>query len=225
MATDQGARAAAGGMGELTWDRDADGTHSVLPVGCAACALPRLGGVGNLSIPVRAASPWGSGARAAPSRPAAPVAVISPRRAPAAGVGEHLARATLSVRPPSWPGQERLGDMAGSLDTGTAQAAFCSIPCPTAAPGSAQSGLSPCRGLAAGANAMATPVSVCRTRLGSWSACASTTRPAPTASAASPSTRTGPGLVALLRLPMNASVSIARGCARAGSMVTVCGWP
>ena len=61
MATAQGARAAAGGMGELMWDRDADGTHSVLPVGCAACALPRLGGVGNLSIPVRAASPGAAG--------------------------------------------------------------------------------------------------------------------------------------------------------------------
>lgn len=44
-------------MGELMWDRDVSGTHSVLPVGCAACALPGLGGAGNLSIPVRAATP------------------------------------------------------------------------------------------------------------------------------------------------------------------------
>lgn len=51
------------GWGEPMWDKTTSATHPVLPMGCAASALPRLGGVGNLSIPVRAASPrqrgWG----------------------------------------------------------------------------------------------------------------------------------------------------------------------
>ena len=43
LATARGAGAAAGGMGELMWDRDVGDTHLVLPMGCAARALPWLG--------------------------------------------------------------------------------------------------------------------------------------------------------------------------------------
>lgn len=71
---------------------------------------------------------------------------------------------------------------------------------------------------------MATPASALRTRPGSWSVCASTTRPAPTASAASPSTRTGPGRAARPRLPTSASVSIpdGLGCCCTSSPGTSC---
>lgn len=65
-------------------------------------------------------------------------------------------------------------------------------------------------GFPAGVNATVTPASARRTRQDGWCACASTTRPAPTASTASPSTRTGPGRAARLRLPMSASVSSTR---------------
>lgn len=67
--------------------------------------------------------------------------------------------------------------------------------------------LVPMPGPLAGVNATATPASARRTRRDGWRACASTTRPAPTASAASPSTRTGPGLAAPPRPPTSVSVS------------------
>lgn len=160
---------------------------------------------------------------------------------------QQLELVSISQGPPSvsdFPaGRARIasGTQRAAPNTGTAQAAFCSAPHPMAAPApgphSAQPGHRPAawllptpvlRGarphagvLAAGANATATPASARRTRPGSWSACVSTTRPAPTASAASPSTRIGPGLAAPPRPPTSVSVSICR----AGSVVTVCGQP
>lgn len=92
---------------------------------------------------------------------------------------------------------------------------------PTASRTGAQSSSSPCWGLFTGVNATATPASARRTRRDGWRACASTTRPAPTASAASPSTRTGPGLAAPPRPPTSVSVSGTGGCAQAGGVVAL----
>lgn len=57
MTTGTEAGTAASRKGQQMWDRDAGGTNLVLPVGCAAHALPQLGEVENLPIPESAVCP------------------------------------------------------------------------------------------------------------------------------------------------------------------------
>lgn len=85
MATGREAGAAASGKGQQMWDRDAGGTHLVLPVGCAAHAIPQLGEVENFPISGSAVCPrqrgWDS------SQPAGRPGAAVPPPGSAAGAG------------------------------------------------------------------------------------------------------------------------------------------
>lgn len=57
MTTGREAGKTASRKGQQIWDRDAGGTHLMLPVGCAAHALPHVGEVEKFAILERALCP------------------------------------------------------------------------------------------------------------------------------------------------------------------------